>query len=62
MKVTITVGECSRELEVRSDLLDAPHADGKQDIAMWRIGSAFVQAYREEVERAKEAASGQPPA
>lgn len=57
MKVTITVGQTSREVEVRSDLLDAGPSrvtDIYQDAAMAQVGVAFIEAYHEEVRRAKE--------
>ena len=65
MKVTLTVGSVTRELEVRPDLLDAFPSRASniyQDAVIGQLGAAFVEAYAEEVRRAKEAASGQPPA
>jgi hypothetical protein len=57
MKVTITVGQTTRELEVRDDLMDRGNslADRYQNIAERAVSVAFTQAYIEEVHRAESA-------
>lgn len=64
MQVTIRVGQCEESFEVRSDLLAAPSSplnDARQDRAVAEVGAAFTTAYKREIERAADAASGQPP-
>lgn len=58
MKVTITVGMTTRELNVRDDLIYDRFSDRAQDAAIHAVGTAFTQAYIEEVHRAKEERSG----
>lgn len=58
MRVTITVGNATREFDVRSDLLVPELALQRgarhghiQDEVMRVVGSNFVAAYREEYDR-----------
>lgn len=58
MKVTITVGNTTREFEVRSDLVDlesliprGQHNDTLQNNMMHVVSSHFVSAYKEEYSR-----------
>jgi hypothetical protein len=62
MKVTVIVGQTTREVEVRDDLMHSRFSDRAQDTAVHKVGRAFTDAYIAEVNRAEEAASGRPAA
>lgn len=57
MRVRVTVGEITREFEVRDDLMYDRFSDRAQDAAICKVGWAFTDAYIAEVNRAKEAVS-----
>jgi hypothetical protein len=60
MKVVVTVGQTSREITVRDDLLYDRFSDRAQDTAILRVGAAFTDAYMAEVRRAEKTRSEGP--